>query len=151
MSLGGGGKSRFEQNTFAALYANGILSVAAAGNGGNTRKSYPASYDSVISVAAIDSNKNIAAFSQQNSQVEIAAPGVSVRSTVPMGTGLEGSLSVDGAPYMGIPMDGSSQTSATGTLVDCGLGDSACPGASGNICLIQRGGDITFADKVLFC
>src|SRR5690606_2370285 len=39
---------------------------------------------------------------------------------------------------------------ATGPLVDCGLGTSACPGGGGQVCLIQRG-DISFADKVLAC
>ena len=40
-------------------------------------------YSSVISVAAIDESKNVASFSQQNSQVELAAPGVGVWSTLP--------------------------------------------------------------------
>ena len=45
--------------------------------------SYPASYDSVVSVAAVDSSGNHASFSQYNNQVEVAAPGVGVRSTLP--------------------------------------------------------------------
>ena len=49
-----------------------------------------ASYDSVMSVAAVDANNAIATFSQQNDQVEIAAPGVAVKSTVPRGSGSEG-------------------------------------------------------------
>ena len=54
-----------------------------------------------MSVAAVDSNNAIAAFSQQNDQVEIAAPGVSVKSTVPRGSGSEasvvtGNLGIDG-------------------------------------------------------
>jgi hypothetical protein len=62
-----------------------ILIVAAAGNGGkNAAKSYPASYESVMSVAATDSNDNVAYFSQENDQVDIAAPGVSVLSTLPL-------------------------------------------------------------------
>ena len=38
-----------------------------------------------MSIAAIDSNKNHAGFSQWNSQVDIAAPGVGILSTVPGG------------------------------------------------------------------
>jgi serine protease len=53
-------------------YDNGILSIAAAGNAGNTQKSYPASYASVISVAAVDS-KAVADFSQKNDAVELSA------------------------------------------------------------------------------
>jgi serine protease len=37
----------------------------------------------VLSVGAIDINKNIASFSQTNDQVELVAPGVAVNSTLP--------------------------------------------------------------------
>ena len=83
MSLGGSGSSNAEKNAFDQALANGVLSIAAAGNDGNSSKSYPASYDSVVSVGAVDSNKNIASFSQYNDQVEISAPGVAVNSTLP--------------------------------------------------------------------
>ncbi|MEP4546695.1 MAG: S8 family serine peptidase [Saccharospirillum sp.] len=85
MSLGGPGSSRSELQAMQNFYNNGMLLVAAAGNDGNNRYSYPASYDAVYSVAATDSNNNRANFSQYNNQVEIAAPGVSVRSTIPGG------------------------------------------------------------------
>jgi len=83
MSLGGSGASAVEQQAFDDAYSAGLLSIAAAGNGGNSALSYPASYNSVMSVAAVDSNANVASFSQFNSQVEIAAPGVAVNSTLP--------------------------------------------------------------------
>ena len=83
MSLGGSGSSTAEQAAFDNAYANGLLSIAAAGNGGNSGMSYPASYDSVMSVAAVDSSGNKASFSQYNAQVEISAPGVGVKSTLP--------------------------------------------------------------------
>jgi serine protease len=153
-SGGGGGpfscSSSTENNAFQTHYNNGILSVAAAGNDGNTAKSYPASYESVISVAAVDSAKVVATFSQQNDAVELAAPGVAVRSTVPMGTGTEESLAVNGTTYEVVGMEGSPNATGTGPLVDCGLGTSACPGGGGQVCLIQRG-EITFASKVLNC
>ena len=60
-----------------------VLIIAAAGNGGSSAKSYPASYNSVVSIGAIDSNKNKAGFSQYNNQVELSAPGVGVKSTIP--------------------------------------------------------------------
>ncbi|HKZ52520.1 MAG TPA: S8 family serine peptidase, partial [Candidatus Acidoferrales bacterium] len=150
MSLGGTVKSRFEDMAFRDAYNIGVLSVAAAGNAGNTQKSYPASYDSVISVAAIDSTKLVASFSQQNDQVELAAPGVAVRSTVPTGTGKEESLTVDSVAYEAVGMEGSPNATGTGPLVDCGLGTTACPGGGGQVCLIQRG-NITFAEKVQNC
>ncbi|MBV2127519.1 S8 family serine peptidase [Arsukibacterium indicum] len=81
MSLGGGSSNQTENNAMNNFYNNGMLLVAAAGNAGNTSLSYPASYNSVVSVAAVDSNRNLASFSQRNSQVEIAGPGVNVSST----------------------------------------------------------------------
>jgi subtilisin family serine protease len=38
-------------------------------------------------VAAIDSNRNVAGFSQKNDRVDLAAPGVSVYSTLPTNYG----------------------------------------------------------------
>jgi len=81
MSLGGSASSTAEQAAFNSAYASGILNVAAAGNDGDSSMSYPASYGSVMSVAAVDSAGNVANFSQYNTQVEIAAPGVGVNST----------------------------------------------------------------------
>ena len=84
MSLGGSGSTTTESNTFATLASQGILSIAAAGNAGNTSMSYPAGYSGVMSVGAVDEFKQWASFSQYNSKVEIAGPGVSVLSTVPL-------------------------------------------------------------------
>lgn len=81
MSLGGSGSSTAERQAFEQSYARGMLHIAAAGNGSNSSLSYPASYDSVVSVAAVDSSENKASFSQYNAQVEIAGPGVGVNST----------------------------------------------------------------------
>jgi serine protease len=150
MSLGGGSSSTTERNAFANLYSAGILSIAAAGNAGTTAHSYPASYDSVISVAAVDSAKVAATFSQRNNQVELAAPGVAVRSTVPMGTGTEESLSVGSSGYEVVGMEGSPNATGTGALVNCGLGTSVCSGAAGRVCLIERGTN-SFAQKVQNC
>merc|ERR1719328_562004 len=84
LSLGGGGYSSTTDEFYKDLYENeDILFVAAAGNGGSSSKLYPASYPALMSVAAIDSNKNKASFSQYNDQVEISAPGVSVKSSLP--------------------------------------------------------------------
>lgn len=60
-----------------------VLLVAAAGNSGDSAKSYPASYDAVMSVAALMSDGNRASYSQFNDQVDISAPGSVVYSTVP--------------------------------------------------------------------
>lgn len=152
MSLGGSIKSRFEDTAFADAYNNqGVLSVAAAGNDGNSRNSYPASYSSVISVAAVDQQKQRASFSQYNSQVELAAPGVGVLSTVPMGTGRDSSLSVNGSARASAPMDGSVVATVSGPMRNCDLTGGVCGGASsGMVCLIPRG-TYSFADKAQAC
>ena len=145
MSLGGSTSSSTENTGFSNLHNAGILSIAAAGNDGNNRHSYPASYASVMSVAAIDSNNVVADFSQFNSGVDIAAPGVGVLSTYPISAG---SVSVTGhGSYMAAALEGSPGGPAGGALVSGGKCLSA--GAwSGKAVLCERG-DISFADKVL--
>ncbi|WP_394192257.1 S8 family serine peptidase [Pseudoalteromonas atlantica] len=81
MSLGGPQSSNAERQAFASSYAQGMLHIAAAGNDANSSLSYPASYDDVVSVAAVNRNGTKASFSQYNAQVEIAAPGVGTNST----------------------------------------------------------------------
>jgi subtilisin family serine protease len=151
MSLGGPRSNKTEQKAFDSLYAGGVLSIAAAGNDGNNRHSYPASYSSVVSVAAIDEHKAWATFSQYTNQVELAGPGVGVLSTVPRGTGLMSSLVVASTTYAPGGMEGSPRASATGPLADFGLGGSAVAGSmNGKVCLIQRG-TYDFAVKVSNC
>lgn len=83
MSLGGEGSSAAEEAAFEKAKNAGLISVAAAGNDGITALNYPASYDSVISVAAVNSSGVRPNWSQYNAQVEISAPGVDVKSTTP--------------------------------------------------------------------
>jgi subtilisin family serine protease len=83
MSLGGG-PSTTMRNAVRRAYnnANGSLLVAAAGNDGNSTLEYPAAYPEVVSVAATDRTDARASFSNANSDVEVAAPGVAIVSTV---------------------------------------------------------------------
>jgi subtilisin family serine protease len=70
------------------LRRRGILCVAAAGNSGHTSRPYvgnPARCPSYMAVAAIDSRRRRAYFSSYGPQVEIAAPGVNIISTIPGG------------------------------------------------------------------
>ncbi|MEU1479254.1 type VII secretion-associated serine protease mycosin [Streptomyces sp. NPDC001668] len=65
-----------------------VLIVAAAGNNGadgRTQKTYPAAYPGVLAVAASDRNNARAPFSQSGSFVGVAAPGIDMVSTVPVG------------------------------------------------------------------
>ncbi|MFH8611770.1 type VII secretion-associated serine protease mycosin [Streptomyces sp. NPDC018029] len=77
--------------------------VASAGNdglGGNIKKTYPASYDGVLAVAASDRNNERAAFSQSGDFVDVAAPGVDMISTVPGGGHCADSGTSFAAPYV---------------------------------------------------
>jgi serine protease len=144
MSLGGGSSNLTEKNAFANLYSAGVLSIAAAGNDGNTAMSYPASYDSVVSVAAVDSNKVLASFSQRNTQVELAAPGVSVLSTVPF---VSATAVVNGQSYMVAALDMTYQGNGVGAVVNGGRCSATNVAWAGKTVMCERG-DITFADKV---
>ena len=81
MSLGGPAAPITIRDAVNRAYDNGILVVAAAGNSGTTDYGYPASYDNAISVSAVNSDEEWAAFSNENDQVELSAPGVGVLST----------------------------------------------------------------------
>jgi subtilisin family serine protease len=81
MSLGGKKENIFLEWACNLAYLDGLLLVAAAGNGGSVI--YPAAYSSVIAVSATDSNDELAWFSSTGTQVELAAPGVNINSTLP--------------------------------------------------------------------
>jgi len=146
MSLGGGARSRFEENGLASIYNSGVLLVAAAGNAGDTTTSYPAGYASVMSVAAVDSANALASFSQRNADVEIAAPGVGVLSTVPFCD--ENTVTSAGGTVAGNHVEFAGRGDVTAPLVDGGLALGTDGSWAGKIVLVQRG-DISFFDKVM--
>lgn len=68
-------------------YQKGIVLVAAAGNEGRGRVAIPAAYDSVIAVTATDNADQRAVFNPSMSsnfgpEIELAAPGTDIKSTV---------------------------------------------------------------------
>ena len=78
-SYGGGGFSGAFNSLIQSAGTNyNHIFCAAAGNGGSNGASYPAAYDqpNILSVAATDSDDNLASFSQYGSNVDLAAPGV---------------------------------------------------------------------------
>jgi len=108
-SFGSGEYSQVEYNAINAANAAGILFVAAAGNGGedgigdnnDLTPFYPASYNlpNIISVAATDQNDVRASFSNFGpTSVHVAAPGVYILSTVPLGVTF---ALCTGSPYAG--------------------------------------------------
>jgi len=87
MSLGSGSDISSLHDACDDAYGAGIVVVAAAGNSGPDDNTviYPAKYDSVIAVSATNSDDSLADFSSRGPEVELAAPGVSIYSTIPGG------------------------------------------------------------------
>ena len=139
------------QNIYNSITDQGALVISAAGNDGTTLKNYPAAFPRVIGVAALDPNKKRATFSNYNDQVNLAAPGQLILSTVPV-VGIKDQVtgvtyetrSLDYAPKSNVPV--------SGTLVDVGLGETAaqCSRAAGKICVATRG-SATFEVKAKCC
>ncbi len=162
LSLGSDEPSITEREAFARAWDAGILAVAATGNGYDDLKrdliGFPAAYPNVIAVGAIDDKEAIASFSQRGTEMALVAPGVSILSTMPVGTSIIADIAVDGEflPEVGTP-DGSGIGEAAGAYVNCGTGNlSEIPASvAGRIALIRRGGTsattpdgFTFNEKV---
>ncbi|MDH6439634.1 membrane-anchored mycosin MYCP [Streptomyces sp. SAI-144] len=79
------------------------LIVAAAGNDGadgKIKETYPAAYPGVLAVAASDRNNARAPFSQSGPFVGVAAPGIDMVSTVPVGGNCVDQGTSFAAPYV---------------------------------------------------
>lgn len=156
MSLGGAMATPAERMAIKKAIASGVTIVAASGNNGTGKVSYPAALPDVIAVGAVDPDLKKADFSQYGPELAVVAPGVSVISSVPQGTGRE--------PYVGLNM-GSGEASVASTtfqgarepvgaekneLVDAGLGkpeDFKNINVKGKFALISRG-EIRFSEKI---
>jgi subtilisin family serine protease len=105
-SWGGGDNSQALKDVISWAGNYNHLFCAAAGNDGGDVDdpvlgpffiTYPAAYDldNIISVAATDSNDNLASFSNYGTtSVDIAAPGVSILSTLPTKLGYGAAITV---------------------------------------------------------
>ncbi len=150
-SYGIAGYSQAFYDAIAAAGDAGIMFIASAGNNSSdddTGPIYPANFDlpNVISVAAIDSNDNLASFSSYGAAtVELGAPGVSVRTTArgggytyfggtsaaaPVVTGVVGLL-WDAAPYA--TLDQIRQALLDGTVATPALSGKTITGGRVNL------------------
>lgn len=77
LSLGGLGPSTSLKNAIDALWdeGRGKLIVAAAGNQGTDEPTFPAAYDNVIGVGAVDGGRVRASYSNVGESVDVVAPG----------------------------------------------------------------------------
>ncbi|MFT4891171.1 MAG: subtilisin [Halobacteriales archaeon] len=138
MSLGGSSSS-VVKDACQYAYDNGVLLVAAAGNDGPCTDcvGYPAAYSTVIAVSATSSDDTLASFSSTGPEVELAAPGESVLSTVPPESSSDGLDTFSGTsmacPHVSgagaqLMANGYSNTEARtrlqDTAEDIGLGDN---------------------------
>lgn len=86
MSLAGENYSTYLANAIEYAIQHDVLIVVASGNKGmDTEKFYPASEQRVIVVSATDQNDKVADFSNTGASIDIAAPGVSILSSIPGG------------------------------------------------------------------
>ena len=74
-SLGGSFDSNTMHNAVQYAYSNGVVMVAATGNDNSPFIGYPAAYDEVIAVGAVDINKTRAPYSNYGIGMEMMAPG----------------------------------------------------------------------------
>lgn len=81
MSFVGYTYSNLIKDALDYAYSKGVVLIAAAGNENADNLSYPAGYDNVISVSAINNTNSKAYFSNYGGWVDIAAPGVDILST----------------------------------------------------------------------
>ena len=155
MSLGGPFATKGEKNAIEAAEANGIIVVAASGNDGRKRVSFPAAFPTVIAVGAVDSASVKADFSNWGKELDVVAPGVGVVSAVPQGTGKETVVNVtlngrsqlvESSGFAGSP---DVLSALNLEVVYASLGrpeDFKGLSLPGKFALIQRG-EISFGDK----
>lgn len=95
------------EDELAQLKADGIFIAVSAGNSFTTYNtsglSYPAASSSVVPVMSVDDNGVLSYFSQRHSRA-IAAPGRTVRSTVPDYVGNQNGRTDDWASFSGTSM-----------------------------------------------
>jgi subtilisin family serine protease len=146
LSVGGGEFSNAANDFFERLRdEQNILVVAAAGNDGGPMVGYPASYESVLSVASVDESLRRSPFSNYNAYITLTAPGSGIVSTAPLGMDSIALLSVQQKAVSGavmqdsLPLPTTVEEAIQGLLIECPeFGNATCPGPGGHICLIER-------------
>jgi subtilisin len=85
MSITGEGGSMALAKAVSTAYDDGLILVAAVGNGNGEGVLYPAAYKDVIGVGSVNEDNALSSFSLTGSEVEIVAPGSAIKSTWPGG------------------------------------------------------------------
>lgn len=85
MSFGAPMDSQAFRDSCDVAYKAGIILIAATGNFNQPIVDNPAGFDSVIAVSATAQDDSRALFSNYGAKVELSAPGVEIKSTIPGG------------------------------------------------------------------
>jgi thermitase len=85
LSVGGDSPSEVLKDAVDYAWSKGAVIVAGAGNNGSSSPFYPAYYTNCIAVGATDTSDNIPSWSNHGNWVDVAAPGLSIYSTMPGG------------------------------------------------------------------
>ena len=139
---------------YASLYRAGVLLVGASGNSGFSSLDYPAAFPDVIAVGAVDEKLLRADFSQFGQDLDIVAPGVNVKSSIPptVVTKMKRPDDAGWQDLTGLLASGSilTESSFEADLVDMGLGleSEVTEAVEDKIALIGRG-EIPFREKVI--
>ncbi|WP_163133329.1 S8 family peptidase [Agarivorans sp. Alg241-V36] len=75
MSLGSSFNDSVFNSAVQSAINQGIIVVAAAGNESTSKPTYPAAFDNVIGVSAVDARKQLTSYSNYGDYIDIAAPG----------------------------------------------------------------------------
>ncbi len=152
ISIGGPRASEAERVAYAKVTEAGVFVVAAAGNSGTPDLAYPARFESVFSVGAINEKMEKARFSQYGPDLNLVAPGESIKSSTP-GEAPSSTLQVDGfGEVENVAAIGTNVPEAPvqGPLVHIGYGqesDVKDLDLTGKVALISRG-KLSFLKKV---
>jgi subtilisin family serine protease len=83
MSLGDSEPSQMLYDAIRYAYEKDVVLIAAAGNDNVGTPMYPAGYDEVLSVSAVDQEQQKAIFSNYGDHMDVTAPGEHIPSTFP--------------------------------------------------------------------
>jgi subtilisin family serine protease len=148
MSFSGTAFSQAFADSVAAAHAAGTLPVCTMGNTGVEQIRYPAAYPFAMPVANVDGFGMISNSSTSGAHCSVAAPGVSIPSTVPL---IAWKSNFVGSDRASLKITGTSTRTVSAPAYFCGFGGNAIdfpPQVSGNIAHIRRGGSFSFATKV---
>lgn len=159
VNLSLGGTNAYSQtltDAFQAISEDGVLLLGAAGNEGTEELFFPASLDSVMSIAAVDQLDRCATFSQRNNKVELTAPGDEILTTTYEDNDREmiiyfQDFLLSATKFELNVFDPNFDFELSREVVDCEFGLDECDDAAGKACLMKRDGEHTFYNKALNC